>query len=158
MRLAIRLRQFWWLRGAYAQGYVWLSTLLARADPRAPIDDALLAAGHASAAGLAQAMARFDLAAEHIRRALPIVRASDDRAALASLLSGLGIGSAHAGDYASGRALLHEGLAIRRELGEPIAIAQSLCDLGSNFSSDGDHAAAGARFEEALQLFRGSGQ
>jgi predicted ATPase/DNA-binding XRE family transcriptional regulator len=155
VRLAVRLRQFWWLRGAYAQGYAWLSTLLALAE-RTPIDDALLAAGHASAAGLAQAMARFDLSAEHIRAALPIVRASCDRSALASLLSGLGIDSAHAGDYASGRALLHEGLAIRRELGEPIAIAQSLCDLGSNLSSDGDYAAAGAHFEEALQLFRGA--
>jgi predicted ATPase/DNA-binding XRE family transcriptional regulator len=157
LRLAVRLRQFWWLRGAYAQGYVWLSTMLTLADGAERIDDALLAAAHASAAGLAQAMARFDLSAGHIDRALPILRASNDRPAMASLLSGLALGRTHAGDYAGGRALLREGLAIRRELGEPVAIARSLCDLGSNFSSDGDYAAAGTCFEEALQAFRGAG-
>ncbi len=155
--LAVRLRQFWWLRGAYAHGYVWLSSLLALAEGRSDVDEGLIASGDAAAASLAQALGRFDLSAAHIRRALPVKRAHGDRGAVAALLSGLGIGCGHAGDYPAGREFLREGLAIRRELGEPVAIAQSLCDLGANASSDGDFPAAAAYLEEALHLFRGAG-
>ena len=89
LALAVRLRPYWWLRGAHPDGHVWLNSLLELAAGRDNVDDALLANGYEAAAGLAQASGRFDAAADYIRRSLPLKRASGDRKAVASLLSDL---------------------------------------------------------------------
>jgi non-specific serine/threonine protein kinase len=58
------------------------------------------------------------------------------------------------GDHAVARALQEEGVALRRQLGEPAGIYSALEGLGVIANQQGDHAAARAAFEEALSLAR----
>jgi tetratricopeptide (TPR) repeat protein len=58
------------------------------------------------------------------------------------------------GDYASAQALLEEGLAIYREIGDKAGTANSLNNLGNVARDQGDYSAARSLHEESLAIFR----
>jgi ATP/maltotriose-dependent transcriptional regulator MalT len=58
------------------------------------------------------------------------------------------------GDYTTARALVEEGLAIRREVGDRWSTAISLISLGEVARCEGDNARAEPLFQEALALNR----
>lgn len=60
-------------------------------------------------------------------------------------------------DYAAGRALFEQSLAIRKELGDPAAVAVSLVSLGRLAYLQGDYEGARSLLEESLALSRALG-
>jgi len=72
----------------------------------------------------------------------------------AKALNGAGNLASSQGDFPTARALLEEGLALRRELGDTSGVATSLNNLGNIAFSLDDYPAARALFAESLALQR----
>ncbi len=157
LAVAVGLREYWWIRGAFAHGYAWLRPLLDLAERGGGVDEDLIADAHWAAAGLSEGAGRYGESTHHAARALKRKRETGDRRAISSLLMGSGVGAQVEGDYVKARALMEEGLAIRRDLNDRIRVAQSLCDLGMLASIEGDFARGAERLEESLGIFREAG-
>jgi tetratricopeptide (TPR) repeat protein len=69
-------------------------------------------------------------------------------------LNGLGNIAVICGDYARGRSLFEESLALMREMGDRHGVATALSNLGHVVGLLGEHAMAQAHHEESLALFR----
>src|SRR5205823_5712010 len=91
---------------------------------------------------------------EHLAGLLALPGAEARTAARARALHGAGMLAREQGDARSAQALLEEGLAICRELGDQQGIANSLGSLGLLARVQGDTAAARALFEECLVICR----
>ena len=72
----------------------------------------------------------------------------------AKALNAAGAFASNQGDYLAARALLEEGLAIRRELGDRRGTAGSLSNLGVVAINQGDYPAARALYQESLAIDR----
>ncbi len=89
---------------------------------------------------------------EHIEAALALTLPSPARPARARALQGLAMIAANQGDAAIARKAMEEGLAMWRELGDPVGIAVSLEALGwAQFFASEDPEAL-ATFEELLRI------
>jgi tetratricopeptide (TPR) repeat protein len=158
LSLIVKLRDFWWVRGACAHGYAWLCSFLDLVDAdKVDLDDGLLADVYWAASGLSEGAGAIGRSREFAAKALPLMRAREDRKAVASLLSGSGVHASLQGDFAAARTFLEEGLSIRRDIGDRALIAQSLCDLGQSAADEGDYARAASSLEEAIGHFRAAG-
>jgi tetratricopeptide (TPR) repeat protein len=74
--------------------------------------------------------------------------------ARAEVLRGAGVLAYRQGDYASAQALLEEGLALFREIGDKGGVAVSLNTLGNVAKEQGDYSSARSLLEESLALQR----
>lgn len=157
LSLAIELWPIWYRRGATAHGYAWVRSLL-DGESIEPVDNALLGDAHWAAAGLAEQAGRYDDGERHGLIALEQKRASGDRAALASVLAGLGVCASSKGEYDAARRYLEESLAIRRELSDGLNVARALLDFGTLASDEAKFDIATAALDEALTLFRAAGR
>ncbi|HEX3672531.1 MAG TPA: tetratricopeptide repeat protein [Candidatus Cybelea sp.] len=157
LSLAIELWPIWYRRGATAHGYAWVLSLL-DGESAEPVDEGLLADAHWAAAGLAEQAGKYDDGELHGLIALEQKRTSGDRAALASVLAGLGVCASNKGDYDAARDYLEESLAIRRNLGDGLNVARALLDFGTLASDEGRFDVATAALDEALTLFRAAGR
>jgi predicted ATPase/class 3 adenylate cyclase len=95
---------------------------------------------------------------DRLARALSRVDTASPTAARANALNGAGNLAVWQADYAAGRSLHEESLAIRRALGDRPSIARSLNNLGLVAWRQGDYSAARALYEEALAVTRELGE
>jgi tetratricopeptide (TPR) repeat protein len=105
---------------------------------------------------LRKAQGRYAEAARYYRRALPILRATRDRAALATLYHNLG-GIEHArGRYAAGEPPARKSVALREALlgRDHVAVAADVAALAAIVEGRGRYAEAARLYERALAVFR----
>ena len=86
-----------------------------------------------------------------------MMRELGERRGIARCLTGLAWVAIDEGDFATGRALHVESLAIMRELGERRGIALAHAGLGHIANVEGDHRAARVHTEESLAIMRDLG-
>jgi hypothetical protein len=154
LRLAGAVSWFWFVRGHLAEGYGWLTGLLALATSG---QVASARAKALSGAGvLAYARGDYPAARALHQECLAIHRQLADRQGIVQSLNNLGITAYVQGDFSATRALTEEALAIQRELGDEERIAILLSNLGMVVFEQGDHSYARTMLEEALAIHRRS--
>ncbi|HET7265244.1 MAG TPA: tetratricopeptide repeat protein [bacterium] len=153
MRLALGLWQFWYVRGDFSEGRMWLETMLRRHL----VPDALRAKVLGQAGFLAWRQGDYAGAADLGTEGLAIFRGLDDAAGMGGALYLLGNVAFYQGDLARAKTLLLESLARRRAAGDKRPIAISLNSLGEVARAEGDYRTARAAYEESLALAREAG-
>ncbi|MGH2410369.1 MAG: ATP-binding protein, partial [Chloroflexota bacterium] len=164
LRLAGALWLFWFLHGHRWVGLQWLERALARAREATPARAmALRGAGR-----LSNEVDDYGHALAFLEESLTIFRLVDEQADLADALceaggyargEQLGFDIGHRGDYERGSALLAEGQALARAVGDPWRIMWSLLSDAGTFDVHRAEERARGRVaaEEVLRLARTEG-
>lgn len=152
LRLAAALWQFWLLRGYFAEGRQWLSSILARASARtAQRPGALL-----GACALAVRSGDFYRAVELGEERLDVSRQLGDTVECAHALHDLGGLVGAMANYPRAKAYFEASLALTREIGLSLGTASVIHSTGIIAWCEGDSTQARTLLEESLTLFRGS--
>jgi non-specific serine/threonine protein kinase len=176
LRLAGALGWFWDVHVHYREGLQWLerALALARSKPAGALEQTQarsVAAARAKAlmraATLGDCVEQFGQKRELLVESMALYRALDDKRGLAWSLSCLGWitqglaihDTRDPGDRERGTALLEEGLALAREVGDPWLIACALSFLADTEHARGEaeKARALAAAEESLALYQAMG-
>jgi predicted ATPase len=149
LRLAASLREFWFVRGLYAEGVQWLDSILARdvagePGPRLP---ALLAASD-----LAWKINEIDLACRYADEALARARDPRNPLAMARAMLVLGTEARHTGNSERQDAFYSEGFALAREGGDLALAGRFLANAGTAALGEGDFKRARRLYRESLEL------
>jgi len=151
-RLVSALSRFWYNRGPYHEGILWLEWALAQAlseDNRALRVNML--SGLANLLGDTGEMRRaYNLEIE----ALAICRSLGNNAQVAGLLSNLAITLTELGEYEQATEFHLEALAFRRYFGNLIGVGMSLNGLGEIARSKKEYQKAITYFEESVETHR----
>ncbi len=164
LRLALRLSDFWRLRGHVREGVRWFSELLARSDQRAsflpstPSYSTLRATALDTLGILYQWQGDLEAAQPRLEESVALFRELGDKAGLADALSSYGMLFVLRGDLERAAPLLDESLMLWRELGNRGGITQSLFFLGNVAYLQGDGRRAKALWEESLIGKRAAGE
>ncbi|GIW70474.1 MAG: hypothetical protein KatS3mg102_0016 [Planctomycetota bacterium] len=151
LRLAAALGGWWYLRGPFDEGRLWLERLLrGRGRARA----AVRAAAHRWAGVLALEQGAGAEARAHLERCLQLRRRARDRAGLAEALLGLANASLRAARHAQARAELEQGLAAARAAGARWTEAALHNTLGLLAIAGGEHEQGRAHLQAALARAR----
>lgn len=153
LRMALALREFWDIRGRYAEGRSWLEDLVVRSPESAPG----LAAAMAAAGGFAHRLGDREGARRMFERSLATGRANGDPSAVAYSLQRLGFLALLRDARMEARALLEESLARYRDLGDLRQVGITLSLLGNTFRLGGEQQAARRLFEQAVDVLRRAG-
>jgi hypothetical protein len=158
LRLAGALAHYWHLRGSMAEGEQWLAALLALPDAGARTTARSRAL--TGLAGIRRSIRLVDgaqaVGAETralVAEALSIARETGDRWALGWALIIHGNWTARE-DYATGRAMLEEFIALCREYGSPYGVSSAIHTLGDIAWERGDTVVAHGWWSEAQRLAR----
>ena len=158
LELTGALWRFWWMRGYFSEGIVWLRRFLdLAADAATPVD----APGHAKAmhglAALLSASGRFEDALAYCEIAIDALRGTGEELGLAALLTMLGTIRQFRGELDRSEAAHLEALEIRRRAGAEIGIAGSLSNLAALTFTQGDIDRAEAYALESVARYRRTG-
>ena len=152
LRLAGAISWFWLVRGYFAEGRGWFSTLLG-AVPKGQ-DAAVRARALRGAGRLAVQQGDYSAAKALRQEGLAIWKELGNREGVAQSVAALGNIAQLQGDYSSAQALFREALAIRRELGDRHGIVASLLYLGHSACEQGNYPDARVLLEEGLAISR----
>lgn len=152
LRLAVDLWYFWWIRGHWLEGQVWLSELLRNsADHATPTDRcwALTAIGNF-------AWSRGDLVAARgaYSESLDLARGIGDAAMVAGRLHNIALVAFTEGDYATASVAAEEGMALSREIDHVAGVSNALEVLGGVAHGQGHYEAAQAHYSAKLDIER----
>jgi predicted ATPase/class 3 adenylate cyclase len=153
LRLAEALWQFWYVRGNFSEGRMWLDTMLSR--HRAI--DGLRAKALREAGFLAWRQGDYDGAAALGNEGLALFRQLGDLAGMGGAVYLLGNVAFYRGDLERAKKLHLESLALRREVGDKRRIAISLNSLGEVARAEGDYATARSVYQESMVLAKDAG-
>jgi tetratricopeptide (TPR) repeat protein len=156
LRLGAALWRFWWIRGQYAEGLLWLGRLRARAasDHAAGRTAGALARATHGAALLAWSQGDHPTVGALAGESVALAREAGDRRTEAWALGTLGLVAWAGNDYERARALYEQSLGIFRALDDRLGIARTLNNLGEEAQTRGDWDRALALYEECLALDR----
>jgi predicted ATPase/DNA-binding XRE family transcriptional regulator len=151
-RLAAALERFWYIRGYFTEGRMWIETILERASNDGPTldrGDVHSALGHVvwSQGNRQRARALY-------KESLAIFRALGNKEGIARALHGLGSEARDRGDYAKARRYYEESLTLRRELGDTRGVSVTLAFLGAIAHFQGATEEAKSKLEESLAISR----
>ncbi len=150
VRLALGLWQFWYVRGDFSEGRMWLETMLGRYQA----SDALRARGLREAGYLAWRQGDYEGSIRLCTEGLALFRNLGDLAGMGGAIYLLGNVARYQGDLERAKTLYLESLALRRKVGEKRRIAASLNSLAELARTEGEYPTARAAYEESLQLAR----
>jgi non-specific serine/threonine protein kinase len=155
LRLAAALWRLWLVRGYFAEGRKWLSSVLSSApselEPEARAQ-ALIGAGT-----LAHNQGDYQRAREAFEAALGLWRRLDRPSGIATTLNHLGWLAWRLGEFAQAQSLSEEALLLHRELGNEGGVATSLNNLAWVAHYQGEFSLAERLLEECLVLHRQRG-
>jgi non-specific serine/threonine protein kinase len=150
VQLTAGLWRFWWSRGYWSEGRVWVTRALAVGRERTSTRARALEGAGTLAYGqhdLAAATLLFD-------ECLSIHEETGDPAGIARALTQHGRMALRRGEPARARALHERSLALRREAGDLHGMAVSLNNLGAVATAVGDHTAARVFHRQCLAIQR----
>ncbi len=160
LRLATTMRTFWYLRGHWTEGRMWLSDGLRQrtgAEAHAAEKGNLRVTALNALAALATAQADYGSARKFYEECLSLQQANGDKKGIGITLGQLGMVAYAQGDYKTARPPLEEGVAILREVGDNGFLGPLLNNLAMVVHDLGEHQQAQALYEESLALQRDAG-
>lgn len=152
LRLAAALYRFWFMRGYFEEGRMWLNDAMTRAGASKRTPDwakALRAAG-----SLASMRGDYVSARSLLEESLSIFREMNDRGAVAATLLNLAQTTQVQGNLALAKSYSEEALAKFRELGAAHGVARALSTLGLMLHYQGEDDRARELVKESLDIFR----
>ena len=152
MRLAIAIKNYWFMRGPASLGYRTTVEALSRPGARQPDElrcRALFVAGQ-----FAYFTGKYGEGRKFLEESVGIARAIGEEARVADALQPLGLACLAEGDFVSARKHLEDALALIRRLGDKRNIAGALNALAQLNRAEGNPEAAEPLYEDALALFR----
>jgi predicted ATPase/transcriptional regulator with XRE-family HTH domain len=151
VQLAGALMWFWYSRGYFGEGRMWLEGMLARSNavPGAAQAKALQGAGI-----LAVEMSDWMHAQRLLEQSLALFGELEDRAGCADVLVELGWLAFWQGDQTRMRSQFEKSLALAQEAKETWKIARALQGLAEWHEGQGDHIHAGELLQQNLALHR----
>lgn len=152
LRLAAALSRFWFVRGYFEEGRMWLKDAMTRAG--ASKRTAEWARALRGAGTLARTQGDYVSARSLYEESLAIFRELGDRGAVAATLLNLANISQAQSDFALAQSSSEEALAKFRELGSSRGIAGALSNLAGILQRRGENDRAGLLFQESLAIFR----
>jgi len=151
LRLASHLWRFWYIRGHWAEGRVWIARTIDKSGSTQSVARAKALFGNGV---LASVQDDFPAAHSLLDRSLALFRELGDKEGIAFALNSLAIVARSEGDLSGGMKLQEDSLALMREIGNKWGIALVLMNMGVGQRAQGDHAKAAKLHEQSLQLFR----
>ncbi|MEO7803413.1 MAG: tetratricopeptide repeat protein, partial [Actinomycetota bacterium] len=154
LRLASALWRFWWVRGYWSEGRVWLDKALSLRgeEVSSPRAKALWAGGF-----LAHFQGDYSTALSLSKQSLEMFRQAGDEAMAAYPLFNLGYTTRSMGRTQDARSHLEQSLSTGRKFGDKQVMAWSLLIIGGVFAAEGNDIQARSSCEEALRLAREAG-
>ena len=152
LRLAAALERFWYIRGYFAEGRMWIETILARPVNDGPTSDlavVISALGH-----FMWSQGSWQRARVLYKESLAIFRALGNKQGIARALHGLGTIARDRGDHAEARRYYEESLTLRTELGDMRGVSVTLALLGATAHFQGATDEARTKLEESLAISR----
>ncbi|HKT82710.1 MAG TPA: LuxR C-terminal-related transcriptional regulator, partial [Solirubrobacterales bacterium] len=148
-RLAAALRNFWYMRGQYAEGRQWLGAAL-----EAGIDDAGLRSRVLRQDGMmAWRQGDFMFARHRFEEALELERRGHDQIGLVAALGGLGFVYFGTDDFRAAAPLFEEALALARQSGDQYLLADALQNSGILALQLGNLTEAHTHLTGSLEIF-----
>jgi predicted ATPase/class 3 adenylate cyclase len=154
LRLALRLSEFWWIRGYWREGHSWLERTLALDGP---VDARDRAAAEFALGRLSIQLGDYDTAEAHFRESLDTRRQLGDALAEAEVLSALAMIALNRLAYDEARVSGEEALKLARKSGDRRGVATALRILGMTAREQGDYERALSLLEESMALGRALG-
>jgi predicted ATPase/Tfp pilus assembly protein PilF len=151
VQLAGALTWFWYLRGYYREGRMWLEDMLARSNAATGTAQAKVLQG---AGVLALEMSDWMHAERLLEQSLALYGELEDRAGCADVLVDLGWLAYWQGDEERARRQFEKGLALAQESKETWKIARALQGLARCDYKQGDDVRAGELLEQSLAFYR----
>ena len=155
LKLAGAMSRYWYLRGHWTEGRMWLTDALQMMSTERDVEPAMvqLRVKALNAIGaLATAQADYQAARARYEECLAIQRVLDDKFRIAITLSQLGMVAFAQGDYHTAQEPLEESIALLREVGDKAVLAASLNNLGLVMHEQGELDRARALYQECLTL------
>jgi predicted ATPase/DNA-binding SARP family transcriptional activator len=149
LRLAGALWWFWWVRGYWSEGRVWLERALAGGAPPSVRAVALL-----GASWLAREQGDVAQAVALAKESLSLYREVGDTRGTAAALHSLAWVARRQSDLEQATVYLEESLGLYRALGDKRGIADALGSLAWVAEDQGDYGRQGVLFDECLALYR----
>lgn len=151
MHICDALELFWYWCGYQREGRYWLERILLSETLSLPARARALD----EAGGLAWAQGDYEQARMQGEQSLDIWRTLDNAQGMLEALNTLGLTAESQGRLADAIALHEQGLALRREIGDPFRIAIALGNLGDAELYHQPHQPerAIARFDESLAIY-----
>jgi len=151
LSLASLLWRFWYIRGHWTEGRVWLTRTIDESRSTESVARAKALFGNGV---LASVQDDFPAAHSLLDRGLALFRELGDEEGVAFALNSLAIVTRSEGDLSGGMKLQEDSLALMREIGNKWGIALVLMNMGVWQRVQGDYAKAAKLHEQSLQLFR----
>lgn len=152
LRLAAALYRFWFMRGYFEEGRMWLADAMTRAGGSKRTPDwakALRAAG-----SLASMRGDYVSARSLLEESLSIFREVNDRGAVAATLINLAQAAQFQGNHTLAQSYSEEALAKFRDLGAAQGIARGLSTLATVLHYQGEDVQARELLKESLEIYR----
>ncbi|MGZ8692597.1 MAG: tetratricopeptide repeat protein, partial [Gaiellaceae bacterium] len=151
LRLAIALKNFWWVRGHLSEGRRALEMAMSHGGGAPPQlrADALTALGV-----LAYRQGAFEAAKAAWAESLELYRELGNATGIARSVGELGSVAVGEGDYEQAAALYEESAALFRAAGDRMRLASVVANLGAIANMQGDYVRGRRLCEEALSLHR----
>ena len=151
LRLAVALKNFWWVRGHLGEGRRAVEGALARAEGVAP---SVRADALTTLAVLSYRQGAFDAAKAAWEQSLDLYREVGDTTGVARTIGELGSVAASEQDYERAASLYEESASLFRSIGDRMRLASVLGNLGAIANIRGDYERGRPLIEEALALNR----
>ncbi|HEU0304213.1 MAG TPA: BTAD domain-containing putative transcriptional regulator [Gaiellaceae bacterium] len=155
LRLASALWRFWFVRGHFAEGRLWLERALAAHGNPPPM---LLAKALGAAARLTGQLGDLDDARAYAERSLVLYRRSDDLAGLRSALGTLAYVASNQGELGRAAALQEEAIEVARTIGDAHGEAVNTANLGNVALNRHDYEQAESLFRRSRAMFEALGE
>jgi predicted ATPase len=152
LRLAAALSRFWFVRGYFEEGRMWLKEAMARAGTSKRTAEWAKALRGAGALALIQS--DYVSARSLFEESLAIFRELGDRGAVAATLLNLASTSQYESNLALAQSYCEEALSKFRELGAARGIATAVSTLSVVLHRQGENDRARLLLQESLAIFR----
>jgi predicted ATPase/DNA-binding SARP family transcriptional activator len=155
LRLASALWRFWFVRGHFAEGRLWLERALAVQGSPPPM---LLAKALGAAARLTGQLGDLDGARAYAERSLVLYRGSGDLAGLRGALGTLAYAASNQGELDRAAALQEEAIEVARTIGDAHGEAVNTANLGNVALNRHDYEQAESLFRRSRAMFEALGE
>jgi len=151
LRLAVGIREFWYVRGYLSEGRGWLERLVQAVGDDLPLQraKALVTSGI-----LATYEGDYVAASRLLAEGEAVSESCGYHEGVASALRNRGYIAYREKDYARARALYEQGMALSRRTNDPLHMAAFANSLGMVAYREGDYDAAQALYEQGLAGYR----
>jgi predicted ATPase/DNA-binding SARP family transcriptional activator len=155
LRLASTLWRFWFVRGHFVEGRLWLERALE--SPGSPQPE-LLASALGAAARLIGQLGDLDAASAYAEKSLELYRTNGDLDGLRSALGTLAVVLSNKGELDRAESLQQEAIEIARKLGDVHGEAINIANLGNVALLRDDYERAESLFRRSRGMFQELGE